>query len=837
MLLALAASAALGFTFYADAPYDSSIPTPETTLGYSIGERTTNFRDQERTLMAIAESAGARVKVIEFGKSWEGRPLRLYAVSSPENMARLEQIRQDNLERNEGKSAKMDDPALVWVNECIHGDETASFESAMELIYNLAASRSPKVTEMLSKAVVLVNPCYNPDGHERYTVYYDSIATGSPEAGAFETSQPSTIYGRLNHYRFDMNRDRVAMSQQETREEVAEFLKWHPQVYVDQHGQVETYFFPPNAMSQNANVDRDRVNKWTDIFGRATGKSFDAQGWSYFVKDTFDLYYPGYLDSFTTLSGAIGMTHETDGGRVLAHRRGDDTVVTLLDGVKKHFTSALAVIGSASEHRSDLLTSFVGFKQKAVSGDFAGKFKRVVVEGDRRALNRLKAHLALSGIVSDISSQPLAAKNAHDYWSGKAGDHTFAANSLYIDMAQSQGPLAKALLDPGNDFEPEFVKAQLGKKKTAPEGETAPGPEEAEFYDTTAWSLPFAYNLHAWWCESAPGLKPGVGGSDIRSSEERSTVGYAIEYSDEVDALACADALLAGVHASMSSHAMTVGSRTFAKGTFLFLAARNEEGYDVKLREVAAKRGAVLLPLPSSYPESGRYGPGSESVIHMRKPKIAVVFGNGASMGQASGAWFAMDQMFHLPFTALSTTALNGNLSRYTGIVVPAGTGITLNQNLRDWISAGGCLVALGGINWATGASGLVDLQAVAGDHQSLPGALVRAQIDPRSFLSYGYDAAEISVPIEGSSFYKFRKEGGSVVKFSDDEKASRVLSGWAWPDETEKMLTGAVWLQDQSVGRGHAVLFTYDPTTRAMWPGLNRLLLNAMLIGPSAGN
>jgi hypothetical protein len=284
MLLALAAACvAPKFTFYADGPYDSAIPRPEATLGYNIGEHTTNFRDQERVLQAIVAKTGARVKVIEFGKSWEGRPLRIYAVSAPENMARLEEIRKDNLERNEGKSVKTEDPALVWINECIHGDETASFESAMELLYNLAASRSARISGMLGKAVVLINPCYNPDGHERYTVYYDSIATGSPEPGAFETSQPSTIYGRLNHYRFDMNRDRVAMSQQETRQEVAEFLRWHPQVYVDQHGQVETYFFPPNAMSQNVNVDRDRVNKWTDIFGRATGKAFDDHGWTYLL--------------------------------------------------------------------------------------------------------------------------------------------------------------------------------------------------------------------------------------------------------------------------------------------------------------------------------------------------------------------------------------------------------------------------------------------------------------------------------------------------------------------------------------------------------------------------
>jgi hypothetical protein len=194
-----------------------------------------------------------------------------------------------------------------------------------------------------------------------------------------------------------------------------------------------------------------------------------------------------------------------------------------------------------------------------------------------------------------------------------------------------------------------------------------------------------------------------------------------------------------------------------------------------------------------------------------------------------------MDQVFHVPFTALSTSALNRNLDEFTCIVVPAGSGASASGKLREWVTGGGCVVALGGLNWALGGSGFVDLASAGGDHQDLPGSIFRAELDRRSFLSYGYDGASIAVPVDGDTFYKARKEGGSVVKFNSDEKVTKLLSGWSWPDDTEKALAGAVWLQDMPVGRGHAILFTYDPTTRAMWPGLYKLLLNAMLIGPSA--
>jgi hypothetical protein len=413
---------------------------------------------------------------------------------------------------------------------------------------------------------------------------------------------------------------------------------------------------------------------------------------------------------------------------------------------------------------------------------------------------------------------------------------------LVIDMAQPQGQLAKSLLEPGSDFEPEFIKAQLGKKKSAPEGETFPGPDGAEFYDTTAWSLPFAYDLHAWWCESAPPRRiVGSSAEIIRFFDEKahSSVGYAIPYSDEEDALAVSESLNQGLKGMVTGKGMTVGSQQFPAGTFLFLAARNEEAFEDRLRPILKRHGSVWIPLESSYPESGRQGPGSESVIALRKPKIGVVFGNGPNMAQVGSIWYLMEQVWHLPFVPLSTGALGGDLSGYTCLVVPAGSGVTLTPKLREWINSGGCIVALGGLNWAVGPTNLVDPQSVPGDHQELPGSMFKAQLDPRSFLSFGYLAPssgpiEIAVPVEGSSFFKARKEGGSVIKFADDEKLTKLLSGWSWPDETEKTLAGSVWLQDVPVGRGHAILFTYDPTSRAMWPGLHKLLLNAILIGGS---
>ena len=841
VLLGLTLLAPARFSFYEHGPYDASVPHPEKTLGYAIGDRHTVYRDLERVGKAIAAGAKGRVVEIEFGKSTEGRPLRIFVVSSTANIKNLEQIRLNNLRLANPKAGEAPDeiakknPAIVWINQGIHGDETASYESGMALLYNLAASRSPRISSVLENTVVIINPAYNPDGHERYVVAYNSIPNGSPESGSYDTAIPSAFFGRTNHYRFDMNRDRVAISQIETRNEVAEFLRWMPQVYVDQHGQVETYFFPPVQQSVNVNVDRKRYNLWTEVFGRATASAFDKQGWQYYIKDQFDFYNVCFLDTHSTLMGAIGMTHETDGGRVMARRRSDDTVLTLRDGVAKHFTSAIAVIESASKSRTALLESYLSFKRHAAAGDHAGKFKRVVaVSDDPRELERFAKHLDRTGIRYQFADKGWSQTDAHDYWSDAVGAQSFPAGALVVDIAQPMGHLAKSWLEPGSDFEPDFIARQKQLAKVEKEGKGESEINSYEFYDGTAWCHIYAYNLKAWWCESAPAIVAGRQESRVVSRPD-STVGYFAPYTDQNDILFAAKALANGFKVSMNSRPMKVGGVTIPRGSFMFLRARNDEGYDGKLWDMAFKSGVKLLPLTTSYPDEGRYGPGGESIIQLRKPNIAIVMGNAGNLG-GGPIWYLMEQEFKLPFTPISTNALNGNLDRYTSIVF-AGGGASTTGKVGEWIRSGGCAVSLSSPSWALGSSGFKNLESKEAE-PDLPGSLFKAEMDPRSFLSFGYPTLQkgpisIAVPVEGGNFFKAPKEG-SPVMLSADEKARKLLSGWAW-DTTEADLVGAAWLIDAPAGQGRAVLFTEDPTFRAQWPGLYKLLLNAMIIGPSA--
>jgi murein tripeptide amidase MpaA len=166
------------FSFYDRGPYRPGIPRPESILGYPIGEANTQYAAQERTMLAIADAAKDRVRVEEFTTTYERRTMRLYIVSSPENVARLEDIRRD-LDRladpRNGSPAEIDaiaarTPAVVWISGSVHGNESPGFETCIQLLYQLAASEEPATLAALRNTIVVINPSSNPDGHERFNV-------------------------------------------------------------------------------------------------------------------------------------------------------------------------------------------------------------------------------------------------------------------------------------------------------------------------------------------------------------------------------------------------------------------------------------------------------------------------------------------------------------------------------------------------------------------------------------------------------------------------------------------------------------------------------------------
>ena len=349
-------------------PAAVAVPSPAAVLGYPLGARFTHW-DRIVEALAAIDGASDRVAMWEYGRTYEGRPLQLLAVSAPKNIARLEAIRKERLRLADPEALPADErerlvrelPVVVWLAYGVHGNESSSAEAAMATAWVLA-SAGGDVAALLEEAIVLIDPLCNPDGRERYVHSFEQ-RTGSrpnPDPAAAEHFEPWPG-GRTNHYLLDLNRDWAWASQQETRHRIAAYRQWEPQVYVDFHemGTESTYFFPPTAEPIHPRIDRQLVS-WLDTFGRANAQAFESQGWIYYTGENFDLFYPGYGDSYPSLRGAVGMTYEmAGGGRAgAALALPDGSTLTLADRVARHLTTSLATVRTAAQNRRRLLEDY-----------------------------------------------------------------------------------------------------------------------------------------------------------------------------------------------------------------------------------------------------------------------------------------------------------------------------------------------------------------------------------------------------------------------------------------------------------------------------------------------
>lgn len=558
-LCASAAAAAPPFDFFARGPYRAGVPRPADVLGYDIGSFHTNFGNMERYVDAVLRAAPDRVVREPFGRTVEFRERAVLIISSPENLARLAEIRDANAALADPRrttpaqaaalAARM--PVTVWLNYSIHGDESASFEAMPYVVYQLVAGEDSMSRAIRANCVTLVNLAHNPDGHERFVTWVNALGQGNPEPWAIEQQreQPWGIGGRATHYQFDPNRDALAMSQPESRQSSREIRRWRPQVLVDHHGQVASFFFPPNAPVENSALSDGIYRKWTALFGRGNADAFDRQGWSYYVRDYFDFHAPQYWDVWPSLTGAIGMTYETNGGGNFAIRRDDGTILTMRDGAARHFTASLATLQTAVEHRRERLADFYAFAQGSVRPPADGTRAYVVDPSDDplRAAelveNLLHAGIEVRHVARaftlkaarplfDEASRPAPAKaaakeakpakdskDAKDAKSdagaaprigmprpapAAAAARTFATGAFVVDLAQPASRVARAILEADASADTAFVRQELDKyTRNISRGRRTPG-EDYGFYDLTAWALPLSYGVRVYSTGDAP---------------------------------------------------------------------------------------------------------------------------------------------------------------------------------------------------------------------------------------------------------------------------------------------------------------------------------------------
>lgn len=806
-----------------------------------MGER---FTPYDRILAYFDALTGHSdlITVEKIGETYENRPLVLATITSPKNRASLEAIRRDvtGLARGEGDvgaiAAKT--PAVVWLAFGVHGNESSSAEAAMYVASTLVRDEASR--KLLDDLVIIIDPLQNPDGRERYVQWYrrtrGTKANSLAEAAEHQEPWPG---GRYNHYLIDMNRDWAWQSQVETQARIAAYRHWSPQVFVDFHemGAQSSYFFPPDARPRNAHLP-DEVETWLDTFGKANAAEFSRRGWTFFVAEHFDLFYPAYGDSWPSLNGAIGMTYEVAGGGRggLSIERDDGSTLTLGDRALRHYTTAMATLRTAAENRESLLR----YTHEAARSQIAdGKNTFLIVPGSPN-FSALVDMLQRQGIrVETLTSSATLRATRIDRETAES--HAFPAGTAVVSTRQPLGRLVNTLLEKAPALEKGFVDEQRAR---------AEADEPDEFYDLTTWSLPLAMNVEGWVTtaqvtaqsfakSAAPSLRP-ASYAYLASATEPQLYRFAGRLLERQ------------IRFSVADSDITVGERTYPRGTLVIVKSSNSSELDATLSAIVGATGIDLVPIDSGW--VGGTAIGSSKIRYVRDPKIALVGGAGSDPTSFGMLWHTLDVDTPVPHSTVFAESLrNIDLNRFEVLVFPDGNyadrlGKGGIERVKSWVSEGGTLIAVKGASaflrdkevelsklksWEP-AKKKDDDESPAADKRyndyRVPGSAFRTTMNERSYLTFGVPRSP-AVLVEGSNaFLPVEHKVDNILTIAGSDP---LISGIAWPESIDR-LKGSVYVVRESSGRGQVITFADDPHFRLFWRGTLPIFLNAVLYSPT---
>ncbi|MCB1034418.1 MAG: hypothetical protein KDD47_11360 [Acidobacteria bacterium] len=827
-------------------PLDERIPSPAKVLGYELGSR---FTPQGRILayLDVLAKASGRVRMWEYGRTYEDRPLMLLAISSEENLAHLEEIRQrqlilandPTLGQEEIEELLRSQPAVVWLAFGIHGNEPSSSEVVLAAAYALAAATG-EWSRRLENLVVLIDPLMNPDGRERYVQAFTQRVSQQPDplGIAWEHEEPWPG-GRFNHYLVDLNRDWAWASQEETRARIAAYRRWEPQVYADFHemSSESSYFFPPAAQPILSAID-PRTLGWLERFGRTNAAAFDRQGWLYYKSQNFDLFYPGYGDSYPALRGAVGMTFEVAGGGagglVLERKSGD--VRSLTDRIERHFTTALTTLEVASEHRLELLRDFAATRRRAFAQNPRTFLWSPEAPEGQSLARLLETHgIDVGQLANDVRLQ------VSTFSESKPREIPLPRGTYAVSSAQPLGGLVRTLLEREAEMPAEFVREQRQRleKNLQP-----------KFYDITAWSLPLAFGIDAWVFEGE------VAAEELEEAEPRvapelrgeGRLGLLIQPQGLAGFRLAARLQSEGVRYRVAAAEVTAEGEVFPPGTLFIPQLDPSVEAPAEVEELLRDLGLSGRRLDSGY-LPGKVSLGSDEMVAVRPPRIALVGGEGTSPPDHGDLWFLLDRLIGLSYSRLDLQQLSASrLEAFDVLILPDGDGYSgldseLGESLVRWVRQGGFLVAVdGAVPWLR-QLGLVSFQewqpeAVAdgGSRPPLTGALDTPGAALAAESSAGHPLVAF-LPRPTAVLAR----GERVLLPSGDPRrdlltaagVEPVLSGFAWPEAADR-LAGSLLIGLEPQERGRVLVFANDPAFRLFWRVTLPVLLQAALHGPS---
>ncbi|ADV47698.1 peptidase M14 carboxypeptidase A [Cellulophaga algicola DSM 14237] len=810
----------LDYYLPANITYNENVPTPQSIIGHEVGEWHITHDKLVYYMQALAASSD-RVNIENRGETFEGRPLLLLTITSPDNHKKIDQIQKEHLEisTQDGSAKSTNDlPVVVYQGFSIHGNEPSGSNAALVYAYYLAAAEGEEIEQLLKHTVILLDPSFNPDGLQRFAYWANTNknANLNPDGNDREYHEvwPG---GRTNHYWFDMNRDWLPVQLPESRARIASFHKWMPNILTDHHemGTNSTFFFQPGEPNRVHPLTPKINQELTAEIGTFHAKALDNIGSLYYSEEDYDDYYYGKGSTFPDVNGGIGILFEQASSR--GHiQESVNGILTFPFTIRNQFATALSTIEAAQHMRIKLLQYQQQFFKDALIESSKNKTKTIIFGDSKDAAKSW--HLAEILQRQKIKFHQL---NTDAVIDGK----TFKKeNSYVVPMNQRNSRLIKAMFEKRTTF------------------------TDSIFYDISAWTFPLAFNLDYTEVNSSTYL-----GEEITTLKNLTgTIGnlsnyaYAFEWNEYYTPKALNKILNKGIRAKVGKTPFSVEGKKYDYGAIL-IPVQNQE-LDPKelhafLTEVAQESFINIASIGTGHTVGIDLG--SSSFESLKKQEIAIIVGNGITSYDAGEIWHLFDQRYDIKLTKLDTDYFSRiNLSRYTAIIIPnsyKGLDKNSTEKLKTWVKNGGTVIGYRGTTEWLAKNEFIDLKfikdtLVAKDisyeqkkkfsgAQVTGGAIFETKLDRSHPINFGYKNNKLPIFRNTNSYIEPNKSSyNNPIQYTN----SPLLSGYVSEEKLE-LLKNSVPFQAQRLGRGKVIVFTDNTNFRAFWYGTNKLLMNAI--------
>lgn len=806
--------------------------TPDQFLGYPLGTRFAYHHQILSYFHEMEASSGSRMKMIQYGSSQEGRPLMAAFVSAPENIARLESIRANHLKSLKLLPGIPDDkvPPIVWLSYNVHGNEAVSANTSMKMLYELLNPANELTREILKNTVIIIDPCLNPDGYERYTQWYNRFQNAVPNVTPFaiEHDEPWPG-GRFNHYLFDLNRDWAWQVQKETQARVVLYNQWMPHVHADFHETTvnRSYFFPPAAKPWHKDITGWQ-REFNEIVGANCRRYFDKNNWTYFTRYNYDLFYPSYGDTWPTFNGAIGITFEQGGGGragVAIERPGEKDTLTLLTRMEHHFATGMATLEAVAAQRERVVREFVKYHQEAAESP-AGDFRTYVVKakGNEERIRAFSEWLTRQEFSFGVAGKSMNSRGTELAGSGDQQVKIEPAD-LVISAYQPKSNLLRVLF------------------------ESKPVLEDSVTYDITSWGVSYLFGLKSFGLKEKLQPVPYVPEVAENKVPANPPYAYLAPWSDAEDALLLAELMKRNVLVRTANAPFEINGTTFGAGTLVITKKGNTaKDFDVLVNTLATKHRVKLTPVNTGFVTSGADF-GSDHVPVLKSPKVVTVAGEGISATALGAVWHFFEQQIQYPLTMVDAGKLAAlPWAEIDVLILPDGNysemlGEKVMEQLQEWVKNGGKLIAMEnattpfvgrpgfGLSRKMYDRGRENSEPFRkfGDREraetsdALPGSMYTITLDTTHPLAFGCGKEYFTI-VRDAYEIGFLKEGWNVGYL----KEGGYKAGFVGSRANDK-LKNTLIMGVEDMGKGHVVYLLDDPLFRGMLYDGRLLFSNAV--------